>query len=256
MGRFLLFALGLVGGVALSAQVLPPVERAATPAPPGAIEMAHVSAGEEVIDVSAPPVQEDLADTLEYIEGSATDAETQRELERRDAVRTVVEHLHARRTGLEDGEIERVAETLVDECADHGLELQLVLGVIQVESAGYHRAVSPVGARGLMQIMPATGEMLARNHGMDWNGPDILFDPVVNVTLGIAYLQELSDRYDHIPTALAAYNWGPTRIDRRLRRGAGLPKIYVDQVMRAVERVRSEQAANATTTTTRTTAAS
>jgi len=93
-----------------------------------------------------------------------------------------------------------------------------------------------------MQIMPATGEELAQDRGMAWHGPETLFDPVVNVQLGITYLQELSDRYDHIPTALAAYNWGPSRIDRRIRSGARLPQVYVERVMRAVDEVEASQA--------------
>ena len=88
-----------------------------------------------------------------------------------------------------------------------------------------------------MQIMPSTGKALARQHGVTWRGPETLFDPVINVKLGIAYLYELSDRYDHLPTALAAYNWGPGRIDSRIRRRSSMPKIYVEQVMRAYDKV-------------------
>lgn len=252
MGRIVLFALGLLVGLGLFSQVLPHAERAASPLPGATLASGSAPnpiTVRELIQVTTPVIHVDLANTLEYIEGRSTTHENRQVNESRGRVHSVVEHLQARRTGLSEREIQRVAEALVDECEDHGLELQLVLGVIQVESAGYHRAVSPVGARGLMQIMPATGKMLAHNHGMEWNGPDILFDPVVNITLGIAYLQELSDRYDHIPTALAAYNWGPSRIDRRLRSGAGLPKIYVDQVMRAVDKVRAEQDANTGATT-------
>jgi soluble lytic murein transglycosylase len=154
-----------------------------------------------------------------------------------DDVERIVQHLSERHTGLSRREIRSVARTIVEECESHGVDLHIVLGVIHVESAGYHRAVSPVGAIGLMQIMPATGEQLAREHGVEWYGPATLFDPIVNVRLGIAYLHELSDRYDHMPTALAAYNWGPGSIDRRIRRGARMPKIYVEQVRRAVDKV-------------------
>jgi soluble lytic murein transglycosylase len=89
---------------------------------------------------------------------------------------------------------------------------------------------------GLMQLLPATGEELAHRMGIDWKGPDTLFDPTVNVKLGTAYLRELADRYGSVHTALAAYNWGPGRIDRRLRRGARVPSRYIEQVMRAVDR--------------------
>jgi soluble lytic murein transglycosylase len=94
-----------------------------------------------------------------------------------------------------------------------------------------------VGALGLMQVLPSTGEELARKHGVVWRGAETLFDPLVNVKLGVAYLKQLSDRYSHVPTALAAYNWGPGRIDKRIRRGDTLPKIYVKKIMRAYDTV-------------------
>ena len=88
-----------------------------------------------------------------------------------------------------------------------------------------------------MQLLPSTGRELAEKMDIPWKGPDTLFDPVINVRLGTAYLRELSDRYDgNVDIALAAYNWGPGRIDRRLRRGARVPKLYIEQVRRAVDR--------------------
>jgi hypothetical protein len=173
--------------------------------------------GESLPDVSAPP-PEPVAET-----GDADSLEVTR----------TRAHLERHHTGLSKAEIEVVSRLIVEEAHRHGLEPGLVLAVIQVESSCYHRAVSPVGAMGLMQLMPATGEELARDLGIDWHGPETLFDPVVNVKLGVAYLKNLSDRFDHVPTALAAYNWGPGRISRRIRRGSALPEVYVKQVMRA-----------------------
>jgi soluble lytic murein transglycosylase len=114
----------------------------------------------------------------------------------------------------------------------HHLEIELVLAVIRIESRGYNFAVSPVGALGLMQLMPATGRELALREGIPWNGDDTLFDPTVNVRLGIAYLEQLATRYGDVETALAAYNWGPGRIDRKIRNGAGVPRRYTESVMR------------------------
>ena len=87
-----------------------------------------------------------------------------------------------------------------------------------------------MGALGLMQIMPPTGAEVARKLGVPWNGPSTLLDPVVNVKLGVAYLRTLTNRYEDMTAALAAYNWGPGRIDRRLCRGEELPTEYVDRV--------------------------
>ena len=140
--------------------------------------------------------------------------------------------LIARHTGLSDREITRLADTIVKEARRHELDPALVLAVIQVESGGYHLAVSPVGALGLMQLLPSTAAELAEKHGHTWRGANSLFDPILNVKLGTAYLSQLSNKYGSMPMALAAYNWGPGRIDRRLRRGGSLPRIYVEQVMK------------------------
>ena len=113
----------------------------------------------------------------------------------------------------------------------HELPIELVLAVIQVESSGYNFAVSPVGAMGLMQLMPATAEGVARRIGLRRGGPPTLFDPVSNVQLGVLYLRELVDRYGSVTTALAAYNWGPTRIAERLRQGEPVPALYAQRVL-------------------------
>ena len=84
-----------------------------------------------------------------------------------------------------------------------------------------------------MQILPSTGEELAGELGVTWLGPQTLFDPFVNVRLGVAYLKELTERYGNTSSALAAYNWGPGHIDRRIRRGVPLPKAYPALVMEA-----------------------
>jgi soluble lytic murein transglycosylase len=89
---------------------------------------------------------------------------------------------------------------------------------------------------GLMQLLPATGKELAMKLGIEWHGDETLFDPIINVRLGTAYLSQLRKRYGSVHTALAAYNWGPGRIDRRLRRGANVPTGYPTKVMRAFDR--------------------
>jgi soluble lytic murein transglycosylase-like protein len=138
-------------------------------------------------------------------------------------------------TGLADHELVVLAATIVEQGRVHNVDPGLVMAVIHVESRGYHRAVSPVGALGLMQLLPATAEELARNFDLDWHGPQSLFDPVLNVKLGTAYLSQLTPRFDSTNTALAAYNWGPSRIVRRIRRGAGVPTRYVELVMKAYD---------------------
>lgn len=150
---------------------------------------------------------------------------------------TILERFSLRHTALPERERRRLARVIVEQSRVHDLDPDLVMAVIEVESAGYPLAVSRVGALGLMQLLPSTARELADKHGIPWKGPDTLFDAEINVRLGTAYLRELADRYDDdVDTALAAYNWGPGRIDRRIRRGARVPSLYTEQVRRAVDR--------------------
>jgi len=139
--------------------------------------------------------------------------------------RSVLAFLRGRHTGMARHDEENVARAVVEEARRHDFDPALVLAVIQVESGGYNLAVSHVGAAGLMQLLPTTAEELADRLELDWRGPDSLFDPVLNVKLGTAYLRQLTNRYGDVTTALAAYNWGPGRIDQRIRRGSDLPSI-------------------------------
>jgi soluble lytic murein transglycosylase-like protein len=146
----------------------------------------------------------------------------------------VIDRFASRREmGLTSPEIETLAHAILDASKQYDIDPSLVLAVIHVESRYDAFAVSPVGALGLMQILPSTGRELAARHGVDWTGPQTLFDPVSNVRLGVAYLKQLSDRYGSTSMALAAYNWGPGRIDRRLRSGTPMPTIYPGLVLQA-----------------------
>ena len=159
------------------------------------------------------------------------------EVEDAEVIAQILERFAMRHTALPERERRRLAHVIVEEARAHDLEPDLVMAVIEVESAGYHLAESHVGALGLMQLLPPTGREMAEDLGIEWKGPDTLFDPIINVRLGTAYLRVLADKYEgDVNTALAAYNWGPGRIDRRLARGASVPTRYVEQVRRAADR--------------------
>jgi soluble lytic murein transglycosylase-like protein len=152
---------------------------------------------------------------------------------------SVAAHLRAqRRNTLSEAQIAAVARTIAEESQRRAIDSGLILAVIHVESRFDAYAVSPVGALGLMQILPSTGAELADRLGVAWLGPRSLFDPVVNVRLGIAYLDELAERYGNTAMALAAYNWGPGHIDQRLRLGTPMPTVYPGLVLEARSRQR------------------
>jgi soluble lytic murein transglycosylase len=89
-----------------------------------------------------------------------------------------------------------------------------LMAIARRESAFFPQARSPVGARGLMQVMPATGKQVAASIGRPHNSAD-LYEVEHNVLLGSAYYKQLLDRYDgNRVFALTAYNAGPHRVDR------------------------------------------
>jgi soluble lytic murein transglycosylase-like protein len=109
--------------------------------------------------------------------------------------------------------------------AEYHLDPDLVNSVIHAESGFKSHAVSPKGARGLMQLMPATASHLGVNDA---------FDPEANVTGGSKYLRELLERYNFdLVKALAAYNAGPERVEQY----RGVPpfretRAYVARIVR------------------------
>lgn len=94
----------------------------------------------------------------------------------------------------------------------------LVDSVIKHESSGNIAAVSPKGARGLMQLMPGTARDMAAELGLPFSEARLTSDAEYNKRLGSAYLNKMLDRYDgHQALALAAYNAGPGRVDEWLK---------------------------------------
>ncbi len=90
----------------------------------------------------------------------------------------------------------------------HGLNPRIVAAVVRAESAFDHRAISPKGARGLMQLMPATANRFGVRRSE-------LFEPARNLEAGTRYLSWLLKRFGNdLPRALAGYNAGEGAVDR------------------------------------------
>jgi len=130
--------------------------------------------------------------------------------------------------GLPPGEAYRLAGRVVGEADAWGLDARLVVALVAVESSWNPRAVSPVGARGLGQLMPAT----AAGMGVDPSDPD------ANLHGTVRHLRGLLDRYARYPVqeryvrAIAAYNAGAGAVDRY----GGVPpyaetQLYVRRVI-------------------------
>lgn len=96
----------------------------------------------------------------------------------------------------------------------------LIAGLIREESVYDPRALSPVGAIGLMQLMPDTGRRVAREAGLSGFAVEQLYTPDVNLTLGVRYLADLLERFaGNEAYAVAAYNAGPEAVTKWLETG-------------------------------------
>ena len=115
-----------------------------------------------------------------------------------------------------------MTQVIYDECAKHKVDPILVLALIDVEGKFQYVAVSPKGARGLMQILPYVGEWLLHEIGLEPHAtsdqflPEFLDDPILNIRLGVYYLKDLKRTFRDRRLALTAYNLGPTETRNRL----------------------------------------
>ncbi len=116
-------------------------------------------------------------------------------------------YIREKLSGLEAVSVSRAYDAIIQKAQlKYGIEFSLIKAVIQTESGFDSRAVSKKGAKGLMQIMPDNYKALSVSDP---------FDPSQNIMGGARYLKQLLRRYDDkLPLALAAYNAGPTAVDK------------------------------------------
>jgi len=114
---------------------------------------------------------------------------------------------------------------------ERGLDPFLVAALIRQESTFNPRVRSPANARGLMQIIPATGRQLARQEKRRYQTRD-LYNPEINIRYGTRYLKEVLSRFEgRIDYALAGYNAGPHRVKRWTGMDMTIdPEVFIEEI--------------------------
>jgi soluble lytic murein transglycosylase len=149
-----------------------------------------------------------------------------------------------------------LAQIIVKESKKHGYDPLFVTAVIMAESGFNKKAISSVGALGLMQLLPTTAKYISVKLGENyWKGHrPLLHDESYNINLGVTYLKYLDAKFGgDKKLTLAAYNWGPGNLERSLKRGSNkLPpetQRYRDSILRNYSKwtseFRQQQAQNA-----------
>ena len=164
----------------------------------------------------------------------------------------VIEIFQDRLEGFPQAEVPKLARHLLLLCQQHHFDPVFVLALIDVESSFRVKVRSPMGAVGLMQLMPATALTLSQQMGLTPDAPvgarlaamdRALQDPFFNLKMGIQYLAWLRDHYEGLSPyfLVAAYNVGPARMDELMARKSFKPvetKKYFESIRKGMPEFR------------------
>jgi soluble lytic murein transglycosylase-like protein len=149
---------------------------------------------------------------------------------------TLVEPIACAQTASPSPSIDQFAKFIAVASVRFAVPAYWIRAVIQIESAGDAHSISPRGAMGLMQLMPATWVELSARHGLGLDP----FDASDNISAGTAYLKEMHDRFGSAGF-LAAYHAGPARYEQHLATGQPLPPETIAYVAAVTSLLTEEQ---------------
>ena len=138
--------------------------------------------------------------------------------------------------GTEQERCGRYAPLVASAAREFGLDASLIAAIASIESRWNPDAESRAGARGLMQLMPDTARLVAKELKVGYQVNHLTEDPSYNVLLGRTYLKSMIDDLGAVPPALAAYNAGPGRA-RRWMRDNGDPRIDEETMVDWIESI-------------------
>lgn len=141
-------------------------------------------------------------------------------------------------TGLNESNAVLIPEWILAESKKYGYDPLFLTALIITESSFYNWARSNRGAHGLMQLKLKTAVALASETRLKWKGARTLYDPRKNIALGAYYLNKLVSRFGDLTLALEAYNRGPSRLSRSLRKGYFPQQPYSKKVLKNYRKIR------------------
>jgi soluble lytic murein transglycosylase-like protein len=152
-------------------------------------------------------------------------------------IKEILEILERQPTGLADVTKEELAEVIYEEATRYNQDPKFILALIAIESEFYNWSVSEKGAKGLMQIMPYVAQSLSQQLGIEWSGDRTLFNPYLNIRMGIYYFSQLALDFKDVGVALTAYNYGPTYVKGLLERNERIPNDYYRKFLTAYRKI-------------------
>lgn len=150
---------------------------------------------------------------------------------RKQNIQEILSVLERHRTGLAAIMKEELAEVIYEEALRYNHDPKFIMALIYAESEFFNWAVSEKGAKGLMQIMPYVAQSLAQEMGIEWMGDRTLFNPFLNIRMGIYYLSQLILDFRDLGVALTAYNYGPTYVKGLIERKERIPFNYYRKLL-------------------------
>jgi hypothetical protein len=156
---------------------------------------------------------------------------------RRETIQEILSVLERHPTGLASVTKEELAEVIYEEAVRYNHDPKFILALIFAESEFWNWAVSEKGAKGLMQIMPYVAQSLAQELGIEWMGDRTLFNPYLNIRMGIYYLSQLILDFHDLRLAMTAYNYGPTYVKGLIERGEQIPFGYYRRLLTVYQKL-------------------
>jgi soluble lytic murein transglycosylase len=150
---------------------------------------------------------------------------------RKQTIQEILAVLERHQTGLANVTKEELAEAIYEEATRYNHDPKFILAVIAIESEFHNWSVSEKGAKGLMQIMPYVAQSIAQELGIEWSGDRTLFNPILNIRMGIYYLSRLLLDFDDLELAVTAYNYGPTYVKGLIERKERVPLHYYRRLL-------------------------